>query len=47
MWTISDTFNALMAIPNLIGLLLLTPVVLKLVKEDEKKLEEELRNKGL
>lgn len=46
-WTISDTFNALMAIPNLIGLLLLTPVVLKLVKEDEKKLEEELRNKGL
>lgn len=46
-WTISDTFNALMAIPNLIGLLLLTPVVLKLVREDEKKLEEELKNKGL
>ena len=46
-WTISDTFNALMAIPNLIGLLLLTPVVLKLVRDDEKKLEEELKNKGL
>ena len=36
-----------MAIPNLIGLLLLTPVVLKLVRDDEKKLEEELKNKGL
>lgn len=46
-WTISDTFNALMAIPNLVGLLLLTPVVLRLVKEDEKKLEEELEEKGL
>ena len=26
-WSLSDTFNGLMAIPNLIGLLLLTPVV--------------------
>jgi len=26
-WNISDTLNGLMAIPNLIGLLLLTPVV--------------------
>ena len=47
MWDISDTLNGAMAIPNLIGLLLLTPVVLKLVRDDEKKLEEELkRNQG-
>ncbi len=28
-WNLSDTFNGLMAVPNLIGLLLLTPVVVK------------------
>jgi AGCS family alanine or glycine:cation symporter len=28
-WSLSDTFNGLMAIPNLIGLLALTPVVVK------------------
>ncbi len=28
-WNLSDTFNGLMAIPNLIGLILLTPVVVK------------------
>jgi len=32
-WDIADTLNALMAIPNLIGLLFLSPVVVKLVKE--------------
>ena len=32
-WDISDTLNACMAIPNLIGLLLLSPVVIKLAKE--------------
>lgn len=32
-WAIADTFNGLMAIPNLIGLLLLSKVVLKLTKE--------------
>ena len=32
-WDISDTLNACMAIPNLIGLLLLSPVVIKLTKE--------------
>jgi AGCS family alanine or glycine:cation symporter len=32
-WSISDTFNGLMTIPNLIGVFLLTPVVLKLIKE--------------
>ena len=28
-WSLSDTFNGLMAIPNLIGLLALSPVVVK------------------
>ena len=36
-WTISDITNALMAIPNLIAILLLSPVLFKLVKEDESK----------
>lgn len=31
-WDIADTFNGLMAIPNLIGVLLLSGVVLKIVK---------------
>jgi len=33
MWLIADTLNALMAIPNLIALILLSPVVFKLTKE--------------
>ncbi len=38
-WNLSDTFNGLMAIPNLVGLLLLTPVVVKETKSyfDKKK----------
>ena len=32
-WGISETFNGLMAIPNLIAVFLLSPVVLKLTKE--------------
>jgi len=32
-WSIADLFNALMAFPNLIGLLVLTPVVVKVTKE--------------
>ena len=32
-WGISDTFNGFMAVPNLIGVFLLVPVVLKLIKE--------------
>ena len=32
-WAISDTLNGLMAIPNLIGVALLSPVVIKLSKE--------------
>ena len=34
LWDIADTFNGMMAIPNLIALLLLSPVVVKLVKEN-------------
>ena len=38
LWDMADTLNGLMAIPNLIGLLLLSKVVHKLVKEfDEKR----------
>ncbi len=38
-WLLSDTLNAMMAIPNLVGLLLLSPVVFKLTKDylDSKK----------
>ena len=32
-WNIADTLNGLMAIPNLIGVALLSPVVIKLTKE--------------
>lgn len=32
-WDISDTLNGLMSIPNLIALLLLSPVVIKVTKE--------------
>ena len=41
-WKISDIFNALMAWPNLIGLILLSPVILRLTKEyfdDPKRVE--------
>ena len=33
LWDIADTFNGLMAIPNLIALLLLSGTVVRLVKE--------------
>jgi AGCS family alanine or glycine:cation symporter len=32
-WSLSDTFNGLMAIPNLIGLLALTPVIVRETRE--------------
>ena len=32
-WSIADLFNALMAFPNLVGLLALTPVVVRVTKE--------------
>jgi len=31
-WDISDTFNGLMMVPNLIGLLILCPMVMKVTK---------------
>lgn len=36
LWDIAETFNGMMAIPNLIALLLLSGVVVKLVKKSEK-----------
>ncbi|MFW6334482.1 MAG: alanine:cation symporter family protein [Desulfosalsimonas sp.] len=33
MWTISDIFNALMAWPNLIGLIFLSPVIIRMTRE--------------
>ena len=32
-WGISDTFNGFMTVPNLIAVFLLTPVVLKLIRQ--------------
>ena len=40
-WLIADTLNALMALPNLVALLLLSPVVFKLTKEFLAKSKEE------
>jgi AGCS family alanine or glycine:cation symporter len=43
-WNFSDLFNGLMALPNLVALLLLSPVVFKLTKEyfaDPKKYEDD------
>ena len=36
-WGISDTFNGFMTVPNLIGIFLLTPVVLRLAKDHFRK----------
>lgn len=36
-WLLADTLNALMAVPNLIALLLLSPVIFKLTKEGFKR----------
>jgi len=41
LWDIADTFNGLMAIPNLIALLLLSGVVVKLIKEREEEVNKE------
>ena len=42
-WSISDTLNALMAIPNLIALLLLSDVIAEDTRYYLKKLEEKGR----
>jgi len=39
-WNLSDTFNGLMAIPNLIALLALSPLIFKLTKTEELKIKE-------
>lgn len=39
-WNLSDTFNGLMAIPNLIALLALSPVIFKMTKEGDKEQEK-------
>ena len=46
-WLVADTLNALMALPNLIALLLLSPVVFKLTKAAQNKsaLEQETAEK--
>lgn len=36
LWSIAETFNGLMSIPNLIALFLLSGTVVKLVKESQK-----------
>lgn len=38
-WLVADTFNALMALPNLIALVLLSPVVFALTREKMKRVE--------
>ena len=40
-WLLADTCNALMAIPNLIAILLLSPVLFRLVREEEAKFRAE------
>ncbi len=40
-WLLADTCNALMAIPNLIAILLLSPVLFRLVREEETKFRAE------
>ncbi|MBF8982147.1 sodium:alanine symporter family protein [Lutibacter sp. B2] len=41
-WDLSDAFNGLMAIPNLIALLALSPIIFKMTKEYEKKQIEKI-----
>jgi AGCS family alanine or glycine:cation symporter len=43
MWDLADTLNGLMAFPNLIGVLMLSPVVFKLTKEYFTKEKGELK----
>jgi AGCS family alanine or glycine:cation symporter len=42
-WGISDTFNGFMTVPNLIGVFLLTPVLLRLIREHFAKEKKDLR----
>jgi AGCS family alanine or glycine:cation symporter len=40
LWDLSDTLNGLMAVPNLIGLLLLTKELRRLVADFDQKLKD-------
>ena len=42
-WGISDTFNGFMTVPNLIGIFLLTPVLLRLIRDHFSKEKKDLR----
>ena len=44
-WDLSDTFNGLMAIPNLIGVIVLSPIVFKITKNyiDRRKRNKQIR----
>ena len=41
MWDLADTCNGLMAVPNLIALIVLSPVVVKLTREYFAQIKEE------
>ena len=43
-WDISDTFNGLMMIPNLIGVLVLVPLVVKITKNY---IDRKVKNKDI
>jgi AGCS family alanine or glycine:cation symporter len=42
-WGISDTFNGFMTVPNLIGIFLLTPILLRLIRDHFFKEKKDLR----
>ena len=47
-WHLSDIFNALMAYPNLVAIVLLSPQIFKITKEHKEKIrQEKLENKEL
>ena len=43
-FTLSDTFNGLMAIPNLIGLLALSPIIFAMTKDYESQAKDKLNS---
>ncbi|MCG8541626.1 MAG: sodium:alanine symporter family protein [Clostridia bacterium] len=43
-WNLSDTFNGLMAIPNLIGLLALSPIIFAMTKDYESQAKDKLNS---
>ncbi len=45
-WTIAEILNGLMAIPNLIGLLLLSPVVFRLTRSYDFETRQQSTNLG-